>query len=71
MAHFQVIFKDSVHGIHINHFDEYKDAQEYWDAYADTETCEAGELLDLDDGEVIWEFGEEFQSHLTGPGVDC
>ena len=41
-------------------FDEYKDAQEYWDAYADVETCEAGELLDLDDGEVIWEFGEEF-----------
>lgn len=60
MAHFQVIFKDSAHGIQINHFDEYSDAQEFWDFYADAETCEAGELIDLDDGEIIWEFGDEF-----------
>jgi len=60
MAHFQVIFKDAVHGIQINHFDEYADAQEYWDFYADVETCESGEMIDLDDGEVIWEFGEAF-----------
>ena len=29
MAHFQVIFEDTVHGIQINHFDKYADAQEY------------------------------------------
>ena len=58
MAHFQVIFEDTVHGIQINHFDEYADAQEYWDTYADLPTCRAGEMIDLDDGEVIWKFGE-------------
>jgi len=58
MAHYQVIFEDSVHGIQINHFDEYADAQEYWDTYADLPTCYAGEMIDLDNEEVIWEFGE-------------
>lgn len=58
MAHFQVIFEDTVHGIQINHFDEYADAQEYWDTYADLPTCYAGEMIDLDNEEVIWEFGE-------------
>lgn len=58
MAHFQVIFEDEVHGIHINHFDEFADAQEFWDFYADTPTCVAGEMLDLDNDEVIWEFNE-------------
>lgn len=58
MAHFQVIFEDTVHGVQINHFDEYADAQEYWDTYADLPTCYAGEMIDLDTEEVIWEFGE-------------
>ena len=38
MAHFQVIFEDDTHGIQINHFDKYTDAQEYWDTYADLPT---------------------------------
>ena len=57
MAHFQVIF-EYTDGIQINHFDEYTDAQKYWDTHADLPTCQAGEMIDLDDGEVIWEFGE-------------
>lgn len=60
MAHFQVIFEDSTYGIHINHFDSFDEAQEFWDFYADAPTCEAGEMIDLDDGEIIWDFGKEF-----------
>lgn len=56
MAHFQVVFEDTAHGVHINHFDEFADAQEYWDFYADAPTCVAGEMIDLDNDEVIWEF---------------
>lgn len=58
MAHYQVIFEDKIHGININHFDTYAEAQEYWDFYADVETCYAGELLDLDEDEIIWSFEE-------------
>ena len=60
MAHFQVIFEDSVHGIQIHHFDSFADAQEYWDTYADVETCDAGEMIDLDNDEIIWDLGKEF-----------
>ena len=60
MAHYQVIFQDAVHGLQINHFEDFADAQEYWDDYADVETCEAGEMIDVDTGEVIWDFGKEF-----------
>ena len=58
MAHFQVIFDDKDHHIQINHFDTFEEAQEYWDDYADVETCVAGEMIDLDNGETIWEFDE-------------
>ena len=58
MAHFQVIFEGTDHNIAINHFDEFGEAMEHWQEYADF--CEAGEMLDLDNGEIIWEFGEEF-----------
>ena len=60
MAHFQIIFEDMVHGLQITHFDTYTDAQDYWDAYADVTTCVAGEMIDLDDGEIIWNFGKDF-----------
>lgn len=59
MAHYQVIFEDSIHHTQINHFETFAEAQEYWDDYADVETCTAGEMLDLDNDEVIWEFNEE------------
>ena len=59
MAHFQVIFDDKYHGVHINHFDTFEEAQEYWDDYADTESCVAGEMIDLDEGETIWSFDDE------------
>lgn len=58
MAHFQVIFDDKYHMVYINHFETFAEAQEYWDDYADVETCVAGEMIDLDNGETIWEFDE-------------
>lgn len=58
MAHFQIIFSDKYHGIHINHFDNFDEAQEYWDFYADAPTCVAGEMIDLDTAETLWEFDE-------------
>lgn len=59
MAHFQVIFDDIDHGVHINHFETFDEAQEYWDDFADVETCVAGEMIDLDTEEIIWEFGDD------------
>ena len=58
MAKFQVIFCDEMHGVHINHFDEFEEAQEYWNDYADAPTYVAGEMIDLDTAEVIWEFDD-------------
>lgn len=58
MAKFQVIFSDSVHGSQVAQFDTFDDAAEYWQTYADVDTCLAGELKDLDNGEIIWEFSE-------------
>lgn len=58
MAKFQVIFSDSVHDTQVAQFDTFDDAAEYWQTYADVDTCFAGELKDLDNGEIIWEFNE-------------
>ena len=55
---YQIIFCDSVHDTQINHFDNFNDATEYWNQYADVPTCFAGELKDLDTDEIIWEFAE-------------
>jgi len=55
---YQIIFKDSIHGEQITHFDSFDDALEYWDFYADVDTCIAGELKDLDNEEIIWGFSE-------------
>lgn len=59
MAHYQVVFDDNAHGIHFNHFETFDEAQEYWDDYADAETCVAGEMIYLDDEETIWHFDDE------------
>lgn len=53
---YQIIFSDSVHNTQIIQFDNFADASEFWQMYADIETCFAGELKDLANGEIIWEF---------------
>lgn len=58
MAKFQVIFCDEVHDTQIAQFEDFKSAAEYWQMYADTPTCFAGELKDLDTGEIIWDFDD-------------
>ena len=58
MAHYQVIFETTNHGTQINHFETFNEAQKFWNDYADVFTDCAGEMLDLDTDEVIWEFDE-------------
>lgn len=58
MARFQVIFCDEAHDTQIAHFDTFKDAMEYWNDYADTPTCFAGEIKDLLTGEIIYDFDD-------------
>ena len=58
MAKFQVIFCDEVHDTQIAQFESFDEAVEYWNMYADTPTCFAGELKDLENDEIIWEFNE-------------
>lgn len=58
MAKFQVIFCDKVHDTQITQFESFDEAVEYWNTYADTPTCFAGELKDLETSEIIWEFDE-------------
>lgn len=55
---YQVIFCDEVHDTQIVQFDSFDEAVEYWNEYADTPTCFAGELKDLESGEIVWEFNE-------------
>ena len=56
---YKVIFDDAAHGEVTEQFDSFDEAAEFWQNYADTETCEAGELIDRTTGEIIWSFGEE------------
>lgn len=56
---YRVCFTDSVHGENWEDFDSFGAAAEYWNDYADTPTCVGGQLIDLDNGEVIWQFDEE------------
>ena len=53
---YRVVFVDEVHGENREEFNSWDEAVEYWNSYADTETCIEGELIDLEDGEVIWSF---------------
>lgn len=53
---YRIIFNDSVHGMTTEMFDTFDSAAEYWNEYADTETCESGILCDLSNDEIIWEF---------------
>ena len=53
---YQVIFDDEIHGEITENFDTFDEAAEYWQEYADTETCRHGQLWDKSNGEVIWRF---------------
>lgn len=51
-----VIFNDEVHGMSAQYFKTFEEAAEYWQEFADTETCIGGKLYDCDESEMIWEF---------------
>jgi len=53
---YRVTFIDSVHGEIDEEFDDFQNAADFWQDYADTPTCEMGRLTDLETGEVIWDF---------------
>jgi hypothetical protein len=55
---YQVTFTDFEYYMidHSEEFNTFEAAAEYWQDYADTETCVAGKLEDLETGEIIWEF---------------
>lgn len=55
---YEVNFFDSNLGEQIERFDSYEEAQEYWDQYAEAETCLAGKMIDLSNGEIIWDFDD-------------
>ena len=55
---YNVRFVDTVHGETEENFETYDEAMEYWNNYADTETCVAGVLMDLDNCEIIWNFDD-------------
>lgn len=55
---YRVMFKDSIHGIQCQEFDEFEMAAEYWNEYADTPSCVSGTLVDLENAEVLWSFDE-------------
>jgi len=56
---YSVVFKDIAHGTTEMGFETFDEAMEYWQDYADTETCVFGQLIDDDADEVVWEFDEE------------
>lgn len=53
---FRIVFVDEVHGENSEDFNSWDEAVEYWNSYADAPTCTEGELIDLENGEVIWSF---------------
>lgn len=53
---FTVTFIDKSYGGSSETFNSFDEAQEYWDSYADTDTCVYGRLED--ENGVIWEFNE-------------
>ena len=56
---YKVGFVDTVHGLNVVEFEDFDSAAEYWNDYADTETCVSGWLIDNSTGEIIWEFDEK------------
>lgn len=54
-----VLFIDTVHGTHEEGFDSFDEAMEFWNDFADSETCVKGVMWDDETGDVIWEFEDE------------
>ena len=55
---YEVKFFDSNLGEQVERFESYVEAQEYWQEYADADTCLAGKMTDLENNEVIWDFDD-------------
>jgi len=55
---YSVTFIDTIHGTFQEQFDTFDAAAEFWQEYADTETCVSGWLIDMKNGEVIWDFDD-------------
>ena len=53
---YQVYFDDEVKGEITEDFETFTEAADFYNDYADTETCTGGGLWDKATGEVIWEF---------------
>lgn len=57
MNKFQIIFCDEI-DTHVITFKDFESAVDYWQKHADTPTYFAGELKDLETGEIIWSFDD-------------
>jgi hypothetical protein len=55
---FQVVFEDKVHGTINEYFEDFQEGADFWNNYADTPTCIAGEFSDCETGEVFWSFDD-------------
>jgi len=55
---YNVRFTDTIHGEMEENFETYDETMEYWNNYADTESCVAGVMMDLDNCEIIWNFDD-------------
>lgn len=58
MVKYQITFQDETHGTFVTCFESFDEAIEYWNEYADTDTCIAGEFKDLETHEVLWSFDD-------------
>lgn len=55
---YEVVFADTIHGTIDECFDTFEEGAEFWNNYADTPSCVAGEFSDRDTGEIFWSFDD-------------
>lgn len=53
---YKITFEDEVQGHIEETFETFPEAQDFWDEYADTDTCVSGKMVYLTTNEIIWEF---------------